>query len=355
MRYIARRAKRSLASRLRFKAYRRQKNREESGLGQAELRSLHQFQHQPVPYFKVKAPAVLSFVRNPEGVSLFISQLGDCFEKHKPAWVVLHDVKEIDYDGITVLLSVMIRFKAKKIKFNGDFPENSEARRIITESGFFDHLLKSEFSDRDSYELTSKSSIFTHAMKNVDSELGAKLIDAASTTVWGHKRRCTGVQRSLIELMQNTNNHAAEMGEEEKHWWLSVKHVANKKLVAFSFVDYGVGVFYSLKNKPRDNKFYGVLERLFERFRYGDNSDVLKLIFQGELHKTASGQPFRGKGLPGVYEALQKNKISNLAMITNNVFFNSATGEYRILQNEFQGTFVYWELNPANLSLPYEN
>ena len=319
-----------------------------------ELAVRHRLQHQAIPVTKVKAPDVLSFVRNPEEVCKFIAQLRECFDKKKPVWVVLKHVREIDYDGITVLLSVMVRFKSMHIEFNGDFPLDKAVRKTIEDSKFFDHL-KGTFRDEDAYDLTGKSSILTHAKRTVDSELGQKLIESATKTVWGEKRRCPGIQRTFIELMQNTNNHASLETEGDKHWWLSVKHIKEQNRVAFSFVDYGVGVFYNLKNKPQDNKFFGVWERLYERFRYGNNAEVLKLIFLGELHKTASGKPFRGKGLPGVYDALKRNKLSNFAMITNNVFFQSNGDEYRILHNEFQGTFIYWELTLDNSSLAYEN
>lgn len=355
LRTIRRRARRSLAARRRFKKYLLERRKKEAGLSRQDLAIIHRQEHRAVKHVRVKAPALLSFVRNPEGVSHFISQLRYCFDKRKPVWVVLQHVKDIDYDGITVLLSVMVRYKSKRIEFNGDFPLDKGVRQTLEDSKFFDHLLKSRFRDEDSYDLKGQSSIVTHAMKTVDSELGEKIIESASETVWGVKRRCPGVQRTFIELMQNTNNHASLEKEGDKHWWLSVKKIPNENRVAFSFVDYGVGVFHNLKNKRLDNKFYGVLERLYERFRYGNNADVLKLIFLGELHKTASGKPFRGKGLPGIYEALQGNKLSNFAMITNNVFFHSQGNEYRILNNEFQGTFVYWEITTSNDSLPYEN
>lgn len=322
---------------------------------QKELAIRHHLQHKPIPVTKVKAPEVLSFVRNPEEVCQFIAQLRECFDKRKPVWVVLKHVTEIDYDGITVLLSVMVRFKSMQIEFNGDLPLDTAVRKTLEDSKFFDHLLKGTFRDTDAYDLTGKSSILTHAMRTVDSELGEKIIESATQTVWGEKRRCPGVQRTFIELMQNTNNHASLEKEGDKHWWLSVKHIKEQNRVAFSFVDYGVGVFYNLRNKPQGNKFFRSLERLFERFHYGNDAEVLKLIFLGELHKTASGKPFRGKGLPGVYEALRRNKLSNLAMITNNVYFHSNGDEYRILKNEFQGTFIYWELTPQNTSLKYEN
>lgn len=350
-----RRARRSFASRRRFKKYLLERRKKEAGISRQELAIRHRQEHNAVKHTPVKAPELLSFVRNPEGVCYFISQLRDCFDKRKPVWVVLQHVKDIDYDGITVLLSVMVRFKSKRIEFNGDFPLDKAVRKTLEDSKFFDHLMKGHFRDEDVYDLKGRSSIVTHAMKTVDSELGEKIIESASETVWGERRRCPGVQRTFIELMQNTNNHASLEKEGDKHWWLSVKQIPEENKVAFSFVDYGVGVFHNLKNKRLDNKFYGVLERLYERFKYGNNAEVLKLIFLGELHKTASGKPFRGKGLPGVYEALQNNKLSNFAMITNNVFYQSQGNHYRTLQNEFQGTFVYWEITTLNSSLPYEN
>ncbi len=352
---MRRRARRSLAARLRFKRYLRQKHREEGRMPQQELAVRHHLQHQAVPPTKVKAPDVLSFVRNPEEVCKFIAELRACFDKRKPVWVILKHVRELDYDGITVLLSVMVRFKSKRIEFNGDYPTDGAARKTLEDSKFFNHLLKGSFRDEDDFDLTGKSSILTHAMRKVDSQLGQKLIESATQTVWGEKRRCPGIQRTFIELMQNTNNHASLDKEGDKHWWLSVKHIKEQNRVAFSFVDYGVGVFYNLQNKRQDNKFFRVLERLSEKFRYGNNAEILKLIFLGELHKTASGKPFRGKGLPGVYEALKGNKLSNFAMITNNVFYHSHGDDYRILQTEFQGTFIYWELTTANASLAYEN
>ncbi|MFA6554609.1 MAG: STAS domain-containing protein [Candidatus Paceibacterota bacterium] len=354
-RYIRRRAKRSLAARLRFKHYRRQKNREELGLPDPALKLRHQFQHNAIPFTKVKAPEILSLIRSPEEVAKFIAQLKDCFDTKKPVFVALSHVREIDYDGITVLLSVVVRFKSKRIQFNGDYPHDMHVRKTLEESGFFRHLLKSKFDDQDTYDLTSKSSIHTHAMRKVDSKLGEKIIESASKVVWGEKRRCPGVQRTLIELMQNTNNHASLESEEEKHWWVSVRHNQSDKRVEFSFVDYGVGVFYSLKNKRYDSKFFGILDVLYNRVRHGNNADVLKLIFEGELHRSATGKTYRGKGLPGIYEAFQRNKISNFAMITNDVYYNSREKEFRILKNEFQGTFVYWELTTQNDSLPHEN
>jgi hypothetical protein len=351
--YMRRKARRSLVAQLQFKEYQRVKRQFEEGIEKQELKLRNRFVHSAIPLVRLLAPSLMSFVRNAEEFSKFVGRLWTLFHNRKPVYVVLRGVEEIDYDGITVLLSVMVRFKAQQIKFNGDFPKNSDARVALIESGFFGHL-HSEFTEEEKYHLLSRgSSIHTHAQLLVDSTLGQEIIKSASTKVWGEPRRCPGVQRTLIELMHNTNNHASLEREGEQHWWLSVKHIEGQNRVAFSFVDYGVGVFNSLLNKASGKSFFGVLEQLYNLVIGRSNADVLRLIFHGELHKTASGKTYRGKGLAGIYEAFCENRISSLALITNDVFYNSDTDTYLRLENSFEGTFIYWELCDTNFNLPY--
>jgi hypothetical protein len=285
-------------------------------------------------------------------MAAFVSELKGLFEARRPVFVDLSGVREIDYGGLTVMLSAIVRFKSKRIRFNGNYPQEPKARKLLVESDFFDLLLHAKFKDRDEYSLTGGSSILTHAKKKVDAELSAAIVSAAAQTVWGESRRAIGVQRALIELMQNTLNHAAPKGEADRHWWVSVYHHSDRKRVTFSFVDYGVGVFASLAGKAKGHPLHGILDNLVERVKHGKNAEILRLIFEGELHRTVTGKYYRGKGLPGIYNAFQKGQFTNLAMITNRVFFDSRRNEYRMLDNEFPGTFVSWELTASNQSLP---
>ena len=248
-----------------------------------------------------------------------------------------------------MLLSILVKFKAQGIDFNGDFPEDLAARKILETSGFLKNLLKT-FKEEDTYEIGRENSIHTHALKYVDAQLGHKLIEQASITVWEEKRRCQGVQRTLLELMLNTNNHADTMRQGEKHWWLSVNHRKKEKIVSFSFVDFGVGIFNSLNNKKEGSKFFGWAEKLEKKFTYGNNADILSLILKGELHKTVTGKHYRGHGLPGINDVLKRNQISKLHIITNNVYADVESGNFRTLPKDFDGTFIYWELNIENES-----
>jgi hypothetical protein len=348
-RYNKRRALKSLRRRLVFTYKHTARNKSFLGKSWADIRVEKEVEQGG--YEKVTAPKNFTFIGNTEKVIRFISRLREHFDKKRKVFVVLNGVKSISYDSIIVLLSIMVRFKSHNIKFNGDFPRDETANKILTESGFFENLFKN-FREKDTYNLNKEdgNSIHTHAAKAVDSILSAKVIGQATKTVWNEKRRCQGIQRTMIELMLNTNNHATIDKEGERHWWLSANHIKEENRVCFSFVDYGVGIFKSLNNKPSNSKFYKAMEKLKSLVGLSNNAGLLESILKGKLHETVTGFYFRGKGLPGIYEALGRNSFSNLYIISNNVFADVVNGNYVDLNNNFEGTFIYWELNQTNIS-----
>ncbi len=346
-----RHARRSLSRKIAFKDYKRIKNKTKLGVPRPKRRK-PRFKDNVRQYKKrVTAPSNFTLIGNPVPVLNFITKLKECFDREHTVFVILREVKNIDYDAIVLLLSIMVRFKSKKIDFNGDFPYDEKAKNILTESGFFKYLYK-QFKDSDRYDISQKNDnlIHTHAQKDVDSVLSAKIIEQASQTIWNETRRCQGAQRTLIELMLNTNNHATLGIEGDKHWWLSVNHRKKENRVTFSFVDYGVGVFKSLENKPEGNKFYEALDKMMRVFKYENNAELIRLILNGDLHKTVTKEYFRGKGLPGIFDAFKRNSFSKLYIITNDVYADIEKGEFRNLNCNFSGTFIYFEINNTNLS-----
>lgn len=347
-------AKRSLEQQLRFKKKLRKKNRSYNGSGKEE-REIIRDEVKYKSYSKVKAPKKLSFINNTDEVINFIQKLEKLYLKKRKVYVILTDVETIEYDAIVVLLSIMMKFRSSKIGFNGDFPKDVTSKNILIASGFFSNLYPVLANKK--LKLASHHSIHTHAWTEVDSELADSLIAKASKSIWGKPRRCPGVQRSLLELMQNTHNHADTIDEGGKQWWLSINHRKSEGIVSFSFVDFGVGVFESLNGKKSGDKFYDGLNKLKSFFTYNNNSDVLKLILEGELHRTVTGKYYRGKGLPGIYEVCERNQVSKLHVITNDVFADVETKMFKNLSRSFSGTFIYWELNEGshNLSWEYED
>lgn len=303
-------------------------------------------------YTKITAPKHFSFVEKPDETIKFINKVERLYLNRSSVFINLKDITYLDYSAVTILVSVMFSFKTRNIKFNGNFPKNNNWATLLINSDFFKYLNK-PIGNKIEYALGKENQIFTRANKEVNSELGYVVMAEATTTIWGEKRTCKGLQRTLLELMQNTNNHADINKKGEKHWWLSVNHDRANRKVSFIFIDYGVGIFESLKHKPNDNKWFGWFEKIKNRLIHGDNSEIFKLLLDGQMHLTVTGQHFRGKGLPGIREVLSRNQISNLRIISNNVFADVSNDHYVKLNHEFSGTFVTWQLNENNINIKW--
>lgn len=297
----------------------------------------------------IDIPSEFSFLSNTSEVLRIISKLRTLLEERNKTYINLKMVEILDNGAITILLSIMTEFKLRGIGFNGNFPKNKEAKLLLISSGFFEHLLsKVEYSifDKESkFAYGRENQIITKPGKKVISELAMQICVNASKTVGRPDEVNKGLYRTLIELMHNTNNHADYSTEGKEAWWLTVHHDKVNSKVAFVFMDFGVGIFNSLKNKPIGNILYGAYKKLQEIFMYGTDDKILKAILEGELHKTYTNQLKRGKGLPGIFEVICRNQICNFQIITNNVCADVSKDEYRLIKCDFNGTFLYWEIN----------
>ncbi len=313
----------------------------------------------PQPLTLVNAPETLSIALNPAGCAQFFSEIDERFRQRRKVHVGLNSVKKIDYDAIVVLLSKLVRFKAEGLEFNGWDPVDPEPRRLLTESQFFEVLYgRQRVLNLDAYRFglvvpdRGRQSMVTHAHRAVEPKLTADLIARATTTIWGGARRSQGVQRIFLELMQNTNNHASPSRQGEKHWWASVYHDQRERRVHFVFVDSGVGVFNSLDSKGKTSKWFEWRTKFVRVFSPAPNAEIMRLILLGQFHQTITGQPFRGKGLPALRDALDRGWVSNLLIVTNDVYADVARQQYRTISPGFEGTLVSWTMDERNLSSP---
>ena len=90
-----------------------------------------------------------------------------------------------------------------------------------------------------------------------------------------------------------------------------------------------------------------ISRKLTSFFGITDNRDVLKEIISGRK-MSSTKIPYRGKGLPNIYKGLERNYYSNLKIISNDVKADLTENNYEKISKEFNGTFLYWELNNTN-------
>lgn len=301
-------------------------------------------------YHKIRVPRVLSLIDNYEEVLKFIQDLQNDFSKKKKVFVMMNRMKSFSGDGLIILLSNVVLFKSAKIKFNGNYPREKGVRERLLKTSFYDALYSFNYDVNSHYDLT-KNDIFTHANNKVDSDLTSQLIAQNSVYLWNEERRCTGLQRVFLELMQNTNNHASKK-QGEKLWWLNVSKAENPRRLCFSFIDYGMGIFESLATKNASSKFFHWVEKIIPFVNPTDHCALFESIMNGTFHTTVTNKSYRGKGLPGIYNRFQKHMISRLIIISNDVFADASNNIYTEINNQLNGTFVYFEIDATCQNLP---
>lgn len=341
-RYTKRHASKLLQRKLAYKRWRRQKLNKEIGLGKEEKRRKNE------GYIDVVAPTHFTFLKDTKAVLEIVDKLDTLLREKKKVYVKLENVVEIDNGAITVLLSKMTEFRRKKVVFNGNVPKDKNSKTLLLSSGFLDHLNSNYYSgilfnESPKYVYGKRNQIITKPGTKVMSKLAGWICETVADTL-GQSDTNKGLYRTLIELMQNTHNHAAPNLEEEA-WWLTVNHDKKNKKVSFVFLDFGVGIFESLKNSPETSRFHGIYIKIKERMKYGDHSGMLEAILKGKIHKTITGLDYRGKGLPGIYEASERGLVENLNIITNDVVADVSNDNYEKLNINFTGTFLYWEIS----------
>lgn len=327
----------------------------EGGERAKEIKIAHDFEKRHFfDYVHIKAPKYFSFVENEKETLKFINTIRLNFTKHRKVYINLRNVKYVTTDALLLLLSNMYRFRTKNMDFNGNFPNDPKVRKQVDDSGFFKKLY-GNLPRSQSYDIVGNSTFHTHANTVGDPVLADKIIKRLSNDIWGEEKRCLGVQRVILELMQNTNNHAGEL-KGDQHWWMSSSYDKEKNEATISFIDFGKGIFRSLDNKKPGEKFYGWRQRFFNLFPWADTDEKrFKEILQGGLYNnvptTSTKLYYRGKGLPGIYKAHANKALSSLFIISNYVFADIDNDKYHLLNDEFLGTFVSWKININSVNI----
>jgi len=280
-----------------------------------------------------KAPSNFSFAENTEAVLQYLEELKVLFKRRQNVLINLKEVTNLTNDAIVLLLSFVKNPKITNgVMIRGNYPKDDRLRKIFVESGVF--------KQNNGNENEPKNYILTRRNKKAEGGIAAELIRRATKEIFGAEGRCPGIYKALMESMANTCYHAKPQQIGHETWWLTVYHDREDNHVSFAFIDLGVGIFKSSKM----NDFKAKAASLFG---LSDNRDILKEIISGR--KLSSTKiPYRGKGLPTIYKGLERNYYSNLKIISNDVKADLSKDEFVKLKKEFNGTFLYWELNNTN-------
>lgn len=278
----------------------------------------------------LKAPRIFNLqFENCIEVIEYVNDLKYAIHRKDNIVVDLSDVEDIKEGAIAMLLSVMKDAEKIGVRISGNRPNNVYARNVLNNSGFFKFVRSGRESDGP-----SKNLIRTGKRKTSASFLGSE-VRKAMGTVWGIEGRNPLVWTAVFEMMRNSCDHA--FPKSEKTWWhLSISHDDEKNLVKFSFVDNGKGIIETLGST--------VLRQVL--FKFKDSADVLETAFRDGI-ESRTGLPWRGKGLPTIFESYQDGYIKNLLVISNDAFIYFDKEIKRQLPISYEGTYYYWEVDTS--------
>lgn len=282
---------------------------------------------------KVLLPEIFSLHSDLNGVIQFFKSINNLYKLSiNSVFFDFTEVRNISNGALTVLLSQIGWLKDKGIESSGNYPRDKEAREFLINSGFLNFF---KTIGTRSFE-KNVNTIVARGQFHTDSALTAKIIRDANKTVWGFRDRNLKVQGMLIELMANTVNHAYYNRKYQKGWYFSVNHISEEGKVKFCFVDNGSGILNTIHLKFSD--------KLSSLLGINSAGDILQKAFDGEFGSRTKLSN-RGRGLKAIKKAYDLGYIKCLKVLTNNVFFDFDLNESKEIDEDFNGTFYFWEID----------
>lgn len=288
--------------------------------------------HASSKYFRLDVPQDFSFVNNTEVMIDFLNHLVDLNKKGKSISFDFRGVKSLTPDAIAVFLN-QINDEKIVVNIRGNNPEDAEAKRIFLTSGFIHHIqyYNGERPKKDLGMIRKRDS------KTVEAPTARDLITFAMETLTGRREYLPGIQRVFVECMSNTINHASKTTH-RKSWWSTVFCDTTRHKAYFTFLDYGVGIFKSVRIRP--------LLKMATVAGFKNHTDILWGLLEGDIG-SRTGLSYRGKGLPAIRTVMKRGQIDTLLIVANDVYANVGEAASRIISPSFNGTLVHWEYTPT--------
>lgn len=278
----------------------------------------------------LKAPENFSLIENTNEVLEYFNQARSYLRKGNSVDLDISKIKSLTPDAIALLVA---RLRDKQFHHDrgvkGNAPEDKMLKQIFLQSGFYDFVDSEEKPKRLDHLVNKVSKNF------VDDDLAKKYSLIGIRHTFGREFIFDPLYDILIEVMQNTNNHAGE-NRGDYDWWLHVYRDPAESISKYTFLDLGSGVFESFPATLFRNN-------LTDMVGLTNNKDLVRPLFNGEI-KSSTGRDDRGLGMPQIFESSQNPSFGKFYMIANDVKVDMKTMTITELNGNFSGTLFYWEL-----------
>src|ERR1035437_2804738 len=285
----------------------------------------------PPPIVPIKAPTNFSLVYNTEETLEYFERAHKELKNKNRILFDISEITRITTDAIAVQIA---KIKDQRFHLNsgiiGNAPRDEGLNKLFSQSGFYEYVKTKGPKPKNNNKLLIHE--ITNNKVEPDKAKEAYLLGLRHT--FQNEEIFEPLYNILIEIMQNTNNHAGST-RGKYDWWLHVYNHPESFKTSYTFLDLGVGIFESLPVKSFKRDF-------LELLGFKSNLDLIPKLFAGEI-KSRTSRPERGKGIPQVYECSQHKYFEKFILISNDIYADLKTNENRLIKSQFKGTLFYWE------------
>lgn len=300
----------------------------------------------PQPRFGITAPVEVFApshftIQNLDGVLVFLGKTERQINNSstKILKVNLDHVSEIDSYAISLLLSMLSRMSYKNINYWGTYPVSQGAKDFIIESGFLD-VMKSNVKRPSKKRLANR--IFMIGKDSVDSHRIGKAVKESMAFIIGREDYYPPVYDDMLEISANSVEHANQKTK-DKNWLVSITFEDDR--VHYILTDTGLGILSTLKKK---------LSQKIKDATIKTDAQILRDVFHKE-YQSASGEINRYKGLPIIYESFTEGHVSDLIVVTNQVYYDFENKITKELKHGYKGVLYSWTVSKANYDKWYNS
>lgn len=284
------------------------------------------------PVANILAPQNYSLVYNTIETLNYYNDIRDILSTGQRVRFDLSDVNKMTTDAIAVQIAkIKDERYNRKVTIYGNAPKDEKLSNLFLHSGFYDHVRVSGAKPASDNKL-----IHEITANRVEPDIAKEACLLGLNHTFKSGEIFEPLYDIIIEVMQNTNNHAGKR-RGMYDWWLHVYNHPSSCKTSYTFLDLGSGIFNSLPVKTfwREAK---------EKLHLASNLDLVERLFAGEI-KSRTSRPERGKGIPQIYECAQDAVFTKFVLISNDVYADMKTKQWHLLSTKFDGTLFYWEID----------
>lgn len=283
---------------------------------------------------ELTAPKTFSLTANVDEMTAFLAEVAGWMRRGRSILIDLEAITDLTADAVVALLSLAER--AVRISFTCTVPDDPRLVNILSDAGFFRYFKGGPITTEGRAPLFTDKTAY-----KVEAETAKTLVSFVTTALFGSHRPVPSAYEAMIEGMSNTHEHARPGPSERVRWWASANYDETSQCGTFVFVDSGLGILRTLRLKG--------IKRALNKIGVTSNAEILRQVLSGKI-ESSTGLSYRGKGLPKIKRWVDRGRLRELTIISNDVCANVSIGEYRTLRVPFDGTLLCWKLTKDEIA-----